>query len=105
MKACGRMMRFLEKIFNAALKLVKEKLNKNTNRPMIDEAFMLNHICKSRKRHTTNQGFKTQMMVGKTRSLAKNDIRALLKDHSLLAEEEGVGRCLEEIARMYYGGR
>ena len=77
MKACGRMMRFLEKKFNAALKLVKEKLNKNTNRPMIDEAFMLNHICKSRKRHTTNQGFKTQMMVGKTRSLAKNDIRTI----------------------------
>ena len=71
-KPVVRMMGFLEKIFNAALKLMKEKLNKNINRHMIDEVFMLNHICKSRKRHAKN--FKTQMLVEKTRSLAKNDI-------------------------------
>ena len=41
---------------------------------MIDEAFMLNRICKSQKRHTTNQDFKTQMLVGKTRSLAKTNV-------------------------------
>ena len=74
MKACGRMMRFVEEIFNAALTLVKEKLNKNTNRHMIDEVFMSKHICKSRKRHTTSQRFKSQRLVGKTRSLAKNNI-------------------------------
>ena len=74
MKARDKMMGFLEKIFNAAFKLVKEKLNMNTNCLMIDEVFMLNHICKSQKRHTTNQRFKTQTLVRKTRSLAKNNI-------------------------------